>query len=283
MAIQYSQTQSWSAVVELVAQENSIMASVASGLYQADAANSKIIRSVTVGEPTIGDYNPASGITYEDLTDSELDITMDQKKFYAFKVEDIDAMQSVPELSNPALVQAGKGLALKADTYAFGLYGSAGTTVDDGTYAGTATDAYQVSASTIDTVIGDAMATLDEKNAGPERVLVVDPKVFKLIVDDARATLTDNVDVFKAGYISNYYGFEVYKSNQLSVTAGGVDGLDGTHCLAMTKRALPFAASIAESEMIRLESNFADAHRGLFVFGAGVKWEDEMINLFLRV
>lgn len=278
MAIQYAQTTAWSAIVELVAQEKSIIAQVASGLYQADAENSKIIRTTSVGTPTIAAYVPATGLTYEDLTDTKLDITMNQKFEYSFKVEDHDAKQSVPDLENAALIEAGMGLAIKADEYVFGLI-DGGTTniIDDGTYGGTATDPYAVTASNIDTVVGDAMAILDGNNAGPSRVLVVSSKIFKFVVDDARATLTDNVGVFASGYIKDYYGFEVYKSNSLDGTG------NERHCFAATKRALPFAASVAESETLRLESNFATANRGLYVFGAGVKWADELVDLHLTV
>jgi len=275
MAITKAQTEKWSAVVELVAQEASIISQVTSGLYQPDADNAKIIHAVSIGAPTISTYVPGTPITYSDLTDSELQIALDQFKMYNFKIEDIDQAQSVPDIENPALIEAGRGLAIEADEYAFSLYTGAGIVIDDGTYGGTATNPYAVTAANIDTVVGDAMVALDEKNAGPDRVLVVSPKVFKLIVDDARATLTSNEGVFATGYIADYYGFEVYKSNKLAGTS------PISHCLAMTKRALPFASSVTESENMRLESAFATAHRGLFVFGAGVKWADEMVDLHL--
>jgi len=283
MAILKSITEKWSAVVELTAQEMSIAGRITSGLYQADADNAKVIHAVSVSAPTISDYVPGTPITYADLTDTELQIDMDQKKMYNFKIEDIDKAQSLPDFENPALIEAGRGMALEADKYVFSLYAGAGCRLDDSTYAGVATDAYVVTASNIDTVIGDTMVLMDKKNVGPERNLVVSPAVFKLIVDDARATLTSNEDVFSTGFIANYYGFSVYKSNQLATSAGGVDELVGTHCIALSNRALPFALSVAESENMRLESAFATAHRGLTVFGAGIKWEDEIVDLFLRV
>jgi hypothetical protein len=124
------------------------------------------------------------------------------------------------------------------------------------------------------------MTILDGFDAGPDRVLVVSPAVFRFVVDDARAVLTNNIDVFSNGYIKDYYGFEVFKSNSLSVGTGSDPA---RHCLAMTRRALPFAGSITESELFRLESAFATAMRGLYVFGAGMKWENEAVDLFLTV
>ena len=275
MAITKAITEKWSAVVELTAQEASIAGRITSGLYKADADGAKVIHAVSVSDPTISDYVPGTPITYSDLTDTELQIDMNVKKMYNFKVEDIDKAQSLPDLENPALIQAGRGMALEADKYVFGLYGSAGNVIDDGTYAGTPGNPYAVTASNIDTVIGDAMVLADTNNWGIDRAIVVSPSVFKLIVDDARATLTSNEDVFSTGFIANYYGFAVYKSNQLDTTGTGF------HCLAMTSRAIPFALSVAESENMRLESAFATAHRGLTVFGAGVKWADEVIDMHL--
>lgn len=274
MAITYAQTTKWSAIVELVAQEKSIIANVASGIYQADASNAKVIRAVSVGTPTISAYDPSATMSYSDLTDTTLDITMDKKFKYNFKIDDIDAMQSVPDLENPALIEAGMGLALEADKAAFALWASATTLIESATPGTPET----VTAANIDTLIGQAMETLDGFNAGPERVLVVNPHVFKFIVDDARTTLTNNVDVFKSGVITDYYGFTVYKSNSLTADAGTAAA---RYCIAMTKRALPFAASVVESENFRLQSSFATAHRGLFVFGVGVKFADEMVALNL--
>jgi hypothetical protein len=281
MAITNSISEVWSAIVELKAQEQSKIAQVTSGIYQADATNTKVIHTVGFATPTIGDYTPG-GLTYADLTDDGVDIDMNQKKFYSFKVEDIDQAQSAADVERPALIQAGRGLALAADAYSFGLYGDAGTSLDDGDFGGTAGDALLVDGTNIDTAIGKAMEVLDVNNAGEDRALIVSPGVFRVIVDDLRGVLTDNVNVVKTGMIEDYYGFRVYKSNQLSVTAGGTDGLDGYHCLAMTNRALPFAMSITESENMRLESSFATAHRGLMVFGAAIKHPTEVVDLFLR-
>lgn len=270
-------SESYSAAVELLAQENSLISTVTNGLYQPDATNSSVIHTVSYGAPVIGDYVKGTPITYSGLDDVQLDIPLSTQKYFAFSVEDIDEAQTVNAIENPNVIQHAKGLAIEADKMAFGLFASAGTTIDDGTYAGTAGNPYSVSASNIDDVVGDAGVVLDEKNASTERVLIVSPKVFKLILDDSRATLTDNVGVFATGYVKDYYGFEVYKSNSLSGTSPQSD------CIAMTKRAMPFASSVTEFEKIRLEAQFASANRGLYVFGAAVKFADEMIHLNLTV
>lgn len=277
MALDNVQTTKWSALVELAAQEQSIAGQVANGLYQPDASNAKIVSVSTFSTPTIGDYT-ASDIAYEELTDGGLDITMDQKKYYAFRIEDVDRAQTEVDLESAPIQQAGRGLALTVDSYAFGLHASAGTQLDDGDFGGTPGNALGVNSGNVEEAIATIVESLDDNNAPADRVLVI-PSFFnqKLVLAGIGRDLMTPASgeiIYREGYIGRYNGLDIFTSNKLASPATGE-----FYALAMSRRALPFAASVTESEVMRLESRFATAYRGLYVFGAGVLFSNEMVRL----
>lgn len=271
MAITNFQTERWSAVVELAAQEQSIAGQVASDLYQADAAGAKVINATSINTPTIGTYDANTGITYGDLTDSNTPINLDQYRYFSFKVEDIDQAQSQADITNPAITEAGRALALTADAYMFGLHGSFNGQIDDGAGA-----ALSVTSADVEEVILNAKEELDGNNAGPDRVLVVSPWFHNKMVLAGIASLSDNVDLYRSGRVGQFGGFEVFMSNQLASPQA-----DEHHVLAFTRRAMPYAALVQRVESLRLESQFADAVRGLYVFGGAVKWAGEGVDIWV--
>lgn len=275
MALDNTQVTKWSALIELAAQESSIAGQVANGLYQPDAENAYIVQATTFGVPTIGDYS--GSISYEELTDSKLDITMDQKKHYAFKIKDEDVAYSNLDLESAPITQAGRGLALTTDTYAFSQATTgAGTALDDGDFGGTGGNALAVNSANVEEAISAIVETLDNNNAGPDRVIVVPPFFHqKMVLAGLDKLITgEGSQLYREGFIGRYNGLDVFKSNQLVTPDTGEYQI-----LAMTRRALPFAASVTESEVLRLESSFATAYRGLYIFGAGVLFSDEIVSL----
>ena len=55
--------------------------------------------------------NPYTGtVNFEDLTTSKVELPMDVKKYWAFKVDDVDAVQAAGNLIDPHVQEAGDGL-----------------------------------------------------------------------------------------------------------------------------------------------------------------------------
>lgn len=276
MALDNTQVTRWSAIVELAAQEASIAGQVANGLYQPDATNSYIVQATTFGVPTIGDYS-GSALTYEELSDSKLDITMNQQKFYAFKIEDPDMVSTDIDIATPAVQQAGRGLAITTDTYAFTQATTgAGTALDAGDFGGTPTNALAVNSANVEEAISAIVETLSTNNAGPDRVLVVPPffRQKMVLAGLDRLVQPEASTLYREGFIGRFNGLDVFESNQLVKPSAGE-----FQVLAMTRRALPFASTVSESEVLRLQDYFATAYRGLYIFGAGVLFADEIVSL----
>ena len=256
----------WAGLVEAVAQEASILSTVVDGTYQADASGAKVVKVNTIGTPSVGSYT-AGALTYADLDDDDVDITLDQKKVFTFKVEDIDAAQTALDVKNQAIKQEGMAIAIEGDKYVFGLYGSAGKQFNDGAETPAAID---VNSADVEELLLDVAAYFDEHNVPQDqRNLVVAPW-FKQKMVLAGLTRQTGIgdEAYLNGYIGQIFAFKVYVSN--SLTAG--------HMLAMSNRAIAYASQINKVESLRLQDSFADAVRGLSVFGAGVIHPAEIVS-----
>ena len=271
MALSKVQEIKWAGTLQGLAQEASIVASVTDGTYAADASGAKIVRVTSVSDVAVAPY-VAGSLKYADLSDSEIDIALDQKNAFTFKVEDIDAAQTGLDVKSFATQRAGKTLALTADAYAFGLHADAGYEINNGE---STPGALAVNSANVEDVILRVAQYMDEQNIDPmDRNLIVAPwfKNKMILAGIARSGANSDA-MYLNGFIGEILGFKVYVSNQL---ASG-------HMLAMTSRAIAYAGQINKVESLRLQDSFADAVRGLFTFGAKVVKPAELVDIWCSV
>ena len=168
---------------------------------------------------------------------------------------------------------AASALANDADRYVFSLYGQAGTTIkcDD---------------TTVDNIVDliiDARTKLFTNNvADPEDIVIeVTPEIAGMILKAKVSLSTDNTDVMEAGCIGAIGGCKIFVSNNVEIMES--DTGYKHKCLARTKRAIAFAEQLSEIDAYRPELRFADAVKGLHLYGAKVVYPKEMVLLDLNV
>ena len=227
-----------------------------------------------LGKVNVSDYqknanmsNPAT------LSDNVRELVIDQAKYFNFQIDDIDRAQSTPKLMEAAMKNAADALADEADKYVFGLCGEAGTTITETNV-------------TVDNVIDlliDARTQLFANNVSDPHDIVfeVTPEIAGLILKAKVSLAADNTDALENGYIGSIGGCKVYVSNNILREESDV-GI--THkCVARTKRAIAFAEQLSEIDAYRPELRFADAVKGLHLYGAKVVYPSEMVLLDLTV
>ena len=215
--------------------------------YEGDCKYAQSVKILGVGEPTIGDYTGAD-ITIEEMTDKGQILTIDQAKYFAFYVDDVNKAQSVPGLPEKYQEKAVHGLAVARDTYVAELIAAATnkttvTMTEEGFKKG----------------VDDAIVELRERNFDEEGVIEITPAGYALFKNHLITLSTNNPEYIKKGIVGVYDGFEVVMSNNLK-TPGCVRG----------KKAIAFAGQINEVEALRAEKKFCDIVRGLDTFGAKV-------------
>jgi len=216
--------------------------------YEGDCKYAQSVKVLGVGEPTIGDYDGTKDITIEEMSDKGQILTIDQAKYFAFYVDDVDKAQSVPGLAEKYQEKAVHGLAVARDTYVATLIAGAAnkttvTMTEEGFKKG----------------IDDAIVELRERNFDEEGVIEVTPAGYALFKNHLITLSTNNPEYIKKGIVGMYDNMEVIMSNNLK-TPGCVRG----------RKAIAFAGQINEVEALRAEKRFKDIVRGLDTFGAKV-------------
>ena len=111
-------------------------------------------------------------------------------------------------------------------------------------------------------------------------MIEVSPEIAELIIKSKIALSTDNGEVLEAGCIGNIAGCKVFVSNNIAKTGTN----SSVHqCLVRTKRAIAFADQLSEIDAYRPELRFADAVKGLHLYGAKVVYPNEMVSLAVTI
>ena len=230
--------------------------------YEGDCKHAQSVKILGVGEPTIGDYDNTKDITIEDMSDRSQILTIDQAKYFAFYVDDVDQAQSVPGLPEKYQEKAVHGLAVARDTYVANLIKGVTTNV---------TTATNLTAEAVKAAIDAAIVALRERNFDEEGVIEITPAVYNVFKNQLITLSTDNPDYIKKGIVGVYDDFKVCMSNNMAK--------DDTHsyCCVRGKKAIAFAGQINEVEAGRMEKRFSDYIRGLDTFGSKIIAQDEIV------
>lgn len=228
------------------------------------------VKITSVNDVTIGTYTAHNDITWEDIDDATRSLVIDQSKYFAFELDDIEAAQAVNggAIMNQALDNATYQLRDVADAFILSTMNTAiqGTSNDLGTVA------IHTTAQNLYDAFVDLAVTLDVDNVPEEgRFAVVSPALHgRLLKLDTFITPGDEAapEARRNGYIGSIAGLELYKSNNLpAVTdAAATGGLAiAGHAIATT-----FAEQITSVEAVRRENRFSDGMKGLHLYGAKV-------------
>ncbi len=232
------------------------------------------VRICGIGDVLVSEYTKNSNMNIpSSLSDNVRELKIDQAKYFNFQIDDIDRAQASPKLMELAMKNAASALANDADRYVFGLYGQAGNTIKSDN-------------TTVDNIIDliiDARTKLFTNNvADPEDIVIeVSPEIAGMILKAKVSLSTDNTQVMEAGCIGAIGGCKIYVSNNVEVIES--DTGYKHKCLARTKRAIAFAEQLSEIDAYRPELRFADAVKGLHLYGAKVVYPKEMVLLDLGV
>ena len=209
---------------------------------------------------TIGDYvKNTTTIAYELLSDSRVTLVIDQSKYFAFRVDDVDQAQQHPKIIDAASARASYQLAETADRYLSGRYTEAA--------AGNVIAASQFTAANVYTKFVELSVKMDEGNVPSEgRFAIVPPWVAGLLQQNS-SFLSAQPETVLNGAVGQVSGISILKSN--NVVATGTSPVVH-HIVAGVADAWSFAQQIASVEALRLEGSFADGVRGLHLYGGKV-------------
>jgi N4-gp56 family major capsid protein len=229
--------------------------------YEGEIANvGDTVHIVSVGRPTINDYVPnVTVITPEELTDADQILRIDRSKYFAFKIDDVDARQAKPGVMQKAMQEASYGLRDVADQYIAGLYTGVAPTNAISTTTITSANAYDK--------LVDLGVKLDESDVPAEgRWVVIPPWYHGMLQKDNRfidASASGTTATLRNGTVGTAAGFTIRKSNNTPLV-----NTDNNVVIAGVKGAWSYAEQIDKTEAYRPENSFSDAIKGLHLYGA---------------
>lgn len=223
------------------------------------------VRINAIGAVSVSDYSKNTDISSpETLQDASLVLTVEKAKYFNFAVDDVDALQQKPRVMDAAMREAAYALADAADQYIVSVM-AAGAGVSHGTAASptvlaSAADAYDA--------LVDIGVKLDENNVPRTgRWVVIPPWIYGLILKDDRFVKTgsDQAEARLAnGEVGRAAGFTILVSNNVPVSTGKYSVLAGVPA------ACAYVEQLRKIEAYRPELRFADAVKGLHLYGAKV-------------
>ena len=227
-----------------------------------------VVNICGIGDITVKDYTANTDMTNpQELEDTVTKLEINRAKFFNFQIDDVNKAQASPKLMEAAMQKAAEAIANEADKYVFSLYTEAGQLVEK----------KPSDSNTLFDKILEAREFLYENNVGDstELFLEVSPKVASIILRDKSNAVFLNNTTLENGYLGSIYGCKVFVCNNVAVTKSG--NIDVHHCIIRTKRAISFADQLSEVEAYRPEKRFADAVKGLHLYGAKVVYPKEMV------
>ncbi|MCI3271018.1 P22 phage major capsid protein family protein [Streptomyces cylindrosporus] len=223
----------------------------------------------SLGRPTISTYTKNStSIDPQTLTTTDQTLLIDQSKYFAFEVDDVDARQARDggRLLTQSADEAAFGVADVVDLFLASLMTTnAGNVVTAGD-AATPDAAYKI-------VLALKLKLDKAKVPTSGRFIIISPEFYALILQDNRfidaAAYGSNTALIN-GEVGRILGFQVMTSMNLPQGTAGTAPEVSNFVVAGHGMATTFAEQISKVEAYRPQSSFSDAIKGLHLYGAKV-------------
>lgn len=215
-----------------------------------------------IGAINIKDYTVNTNMdAAEELSTTDIVLNIDKRKYFNFQIDDVDAAQVRGDLMNSAMQRASYALADATETDIL-------KAIDGETGANKIAPEEELSSENIYKNILKMKTELDKQNVPTTgRNLIISPDTHALLLQANVLIGNGSADSEKRvinGFVGQLLGFDVYLSNNLSTLT------NGKSAVAFVKEAVTFAEQIIEMEAYRPELRFADAVKGLNVYGVKV-------------
>jgi hypothetical protein len=261
----------WAAALLEVWWNETVFAALVNREYEGIATRGNTVNITGVVVPTVSDYAAAGRTTSaEDISDTGIQLTIDQEKSTDFYVDDIDRAQAAGSLSAYADA-AGVALVEDSDKFIADLLISGGTPVSlspsttasstwGGNLPGSGDDCFNI--------LKDLRKQLN-KNAVPSanRVAVINAEFEGLLLTAASKLTTfyqvDDTEGLRNATLGQLLGMRIVISNNLSA-------FDTPQAVAFAPRAAAYVSQIDQVEAMRAQNKFADRIRALHVYGGKV-------------
>jgi hypothetical protein len=262
----------WSASMLEAWNATNVWAGLTNREYEGILAKGNTVHITGVVPPTVKDYkagvNGEARTTEADaISDTTIELVVDQEKSTDFFVDDIDRAQAAGSLA-AYTTAAGYAMAEDTDKFLANLCVDGGTTLSGDTPT-TGDDAFDL--------VRDARKVLNKANVPSDGRILVCNAEFEGLLLGADSKLTSASAVgdnpsqgLRNATIGQLLGCSVVTSNHLPA-------VDSPQFAMFSIRALAFVSQIDQVEAMRSQNKFADRLRALHVYGGKVIREEGIV------
>ncbi len=207
----------------------------------------------------------------QELSGAEQLLQITESKGFNFQIDDVDAAQLDVDLMQGAMAEAANSLAEVADSF---VINRMVTGTDPGNVIGTAAAPANVDATTLyDQLVDLGVLLSNAKVPRAGRWAMITPKAHGLLQKSDDFTKASDLgdDVTVNGRVGRAAGFDLFETHNMPTLGTGAAGdLARKPLIAGTNAATSYAEQINKTEGYRPEGRFADAVKGLHLYGGKV-------------
>lgn len=231
--------------------------------FKGEVGKGKKVKILGITRPTIGDYTGDSIDEPNELDGNEVELVIDQAKYFNFGIDDIDEAQAIEGVMQAYLTEATRAMAEERDTYIAAMAkdfenASASTAITDANSAKSALNA------ALNVLHSKGVKLADNVTA------YLSPQMYMHLYDHITSLKNNNDAMIEDGVLGMYCGAKIKMTNNAFN-----DGTDD-YIIIKTDRAIAFASGINSVEAYRPEGRFMDAIKGLNTYGGKIVHPDEM-------
>lgn len=262
----------WSAKLLVALRKNAVAGGLVNRDYEGEIRREgDTVKITSVNDVTIGSYTAHTDITWEDIDDATRSLIIDQAKYFAVELDDIERAQEKKggkSILDQAVENAAYQLRDVSDAFLLAAMatGVQGTANDLGTVA-----IHTTKRNLYDGFV-DLSVVLDEANVPEDgRFAVLKPSLHGRILKlDEFVAPGDvqGVELRGKGFIGQIAGLDLYKSNNMPTVTD--TAATGGAVIAGHRMAVTFAEQILKMKAVDRENRFAEGVKGLHVYGAKV-------------
>ena len=253
----------WSQKLNTMLEKNCVMMQCVNKNWEGEISKQgdkvKIITPADVSVSTL----TTDSITYSALEPSAKELEIDQKKFFAFKIDDIAKAQANVDIMEAHLNNARKAIEVVQDSYLLSLH----TDVPSANIVGSTSSPIELDKSTIYSKFVELALALKNSDAVYGNIrpwVVINPTIESYLLQSSEFISAHNVadTTLREGSIGRIAGMDVLVSTNLTAVDSKY------YVLAGTNDAITFASQLAKIESLRDKDSFSDLVRGLYLYGA---------------
>jgi hypothetical protein len=268
----------WSGKLQAKYYKTTVLGEITNNDYEGEIkGQGDKVRIRTIPNITINNYVKGQNLTNQVPTSPPIELNIDQGKYFAVVLDDVDAVQSDVKLMDMFTNDATEQMKISIDTDVLAAVRTLSAAANRGATAGAISGNLNLGvagtpralsrANVLDLLL-DLGQSLDEQNVPESGRWAVIPAWMAALIkgsDLKQAYMTgDQISPLRNGKLGMVDRFTLYVSNNLHIATGA------TSVLAGTRDAISFASQMTNVETLRAQSTFGNIVRGLNVFGFAV-------------